>query len=213
MDFRHLHKSYWHSWMTTALLAAAALGGFILYTNLSILEYRAQIYSPDTVPAAEHVIVFGGGMDADGVQSFMQQDRVTMGVSLMLSEKGEMLTISGDDGYNRFDEVSSMYDQAIAAGLTETQVQMDPHGYRTYESCWRARHILGMSSAIVVSHEFHLSRIIYLCEQHGLRVVGVAADAREYYDDGWVSGPREILARVKAWWQAEVTRPTARIAY
>ncbi len=212
MDFTHLHKSYWHSWMTTLVLAGAALAGFILYTNSIILEYSDRIYTAEEVPASEHAIVFGGGMDAPDVQTLMQQDRVTMGTSLILSEKANMLTVSGDDGFNRFDEVSAMYDQAIEAGVPEVQLQIDPHGYRTYESCWRARHMFGMSSAIVVSHAFHLPRIIYLCEQHGLHVVGVAADVREY-DDAWVSGPREILARVKAWLEAEVTKPLATVGY
>lgn len=188
------------------------LGALLLYTNVQVLQYDTVV-SMEVAPTSTVALVFGGGMEADGSQTIMQQDRVMVGGDLYLSGVVDTVMVTGDDGANRFDETSAMYDQLIAYGIPETAIRIDPHGYRTYESCWRAAYVFGIEEAIVVSHTFHLPRIQYICESFGISTVGVAADIREYEHDWLVSVPREILARFKAWWQVEITKPLPRVIY
>ena len=46
--------------------------------------------------------------------------------------------------------------------------------------------------AVLVTHEFHLSRAIYLCQNAGIDSVGITADRRKY-DDGSDQGGRMRL--------------------
>lgn len=209
--FRHTHISIFKSLLLAAVLALLSIAALLLYANVQILQYD-NIVPIDGASTSSVVIVFGGGIEASGEQTIMQQDRVATAVDLFLNGHAPRILLSGDDGANRFDEVSAMYDQALSYGVPETALLLDPHGYRTYESCWRAARVFHVSSAIVVSHAFHLPRIQYLCESFGIDTVAVAADIRAY--DAWVvSVPREILARFKAWWQVEVTKPLPRVTY
>ena len=185
----------------------------LLYTNVSILQYETGIVAIEHAPTTTYALIFGGGMQEDGSQSIMQMDRVATGVSLYDAKKVSTLVMTGDDGGNNFDEVHAMEDQAIQYGVVASDVSLDPHGYRTYESCYRAKHVYGIDQAIVVSQSFHLPRIMYICSSMGIEVVGVAADNREYEDDFFVTTPREILARLKAWWQVEITKPLPRVLH
>lgn len=184
----------------------------LLFTNSIILQYRSEILSIEEVQPSTQVLVFGGGMNADGTQSIMQMDRVTTGVSLYNSRKVTDIIMTGDDGENRQNEVDAMMAQAIQYGVPAERVTSDPHGYRTYESCWRARYVYGIKTAIVVSQDFHLPRIIYICRKMGVQVIGVSGNLREY-GSVWAPGPREILARLKAWIQVEITKPLPRVVY
>lgn len=208
-----LFLSYRIQLSLVALLTMACLGALLLYANMVVLEYDTNIVSVDQAPTSSIAIVFGGGMEEDGTQTLMQQDRVMTGGNLYLKQTVQTVMVTGDDGANRFDETSAMYDQLIAYGVPELDTQIDPHGYRTYESCWRAARVYGVKKAIVVSHAFHLPRIRYICESFGISTIGVEADVRVYEDDWMVSVPREILARLKAVWQVEVTKPLPRVTY
>jgi SanA protein len=70
--------------------------------------------------------------------------------------------------------------------------------------------VYGVTQALVISQEFHLPRIMYLCNGLGINVTGVAADLRDYGYAGYKAEARELLARVKGWWQLEVSKPQPR---
>jgi SanA protein len=212
MYFRATFASYTTQWTIVLILFFCTLCALLWYTNVQVLQYASQPIGTQ-IEESRVAIVFGGGMQSDGSQTIMQQDRVLVAGDLFLNNIVDMIIVSGDDGANRFDETSAMYDQLIAYGIPETAIQIDPHGYRTYESCWRAARVFDIDTAIVVSHAFHLPRIRYLCESFGIRTIGVSADIGEYNGAWLASGPREILARMKAWWQVEITKPLPRVTY
>lgn len=184
------------------------LGLLILVsTNFFILKNAAQIYSVNTVPTSSLAIIFGGGMKNNGAEmSDMQWDRVSVGAELFKLGKVEQLMITGDDGWFKANEISAMKRRLLELGVPEEKISADPHGYRTYESCLREARLFNINSAIVISQSFHLPRIQYLCEQFGIETTLVQADKREY-GSWWVPNAREWLARVKAVWQVEVTKP------
>jgi len=128
-------------------------------------------------------------------------------VELFKMGKVEQLMMTGDDGVFRNDEVDAMRALAISLGVPTSSVSIDPHGYRTYESCYREKNIYGISSAVVISQTFHLPRIQYFCRSLGINTVGVAADLQDYGYSLPRMQLREILARVKGWWQMEISRP------
>ncbi len=184
------------------------LGLLILVsTNLFILKNAKEIYSPTQAPTTTLAIIFGGGMKNNGAEmSDMQWDRVSVGAELFKSGKVERLMITGDDGWFKNDEITAMRNRLIELGVPPEKIVVDPHGYRTYESCLREAKLFGITRAIVISQSFHLPRIQYLCEHFGIQTVLVESDKRSY-DSWWVQNAREWFARVKAVIQVEITKP------
>ena len=93
--------------------------------------------------------------------------------------------------------------------MPEDVVVLDYAGFRTYDSCYRARDVFGLWDVIGVSHAYHLPRIRYICEAMGIRTVGYVADRREYLGEGWWK-IREFLADTKAWIEVNITKPLPR---
>jgi vancomycin permeability regulator SanA len=179
----------------------------LTYTNLIILKRRANIIFPDDVATSTVGLIFGAGLEDDGSLKPMLKDRVLAGVALYKSGKVSMLMMTGDDGRRYSDEVGAMKNAAMEYGVPENRIVIDPHGYRTYESCYRESKIYGFTEVIAVSQAFHLPRIVYLCENFGIKTSGVSADLHNYGLDSLYMGVREIGARLKAWWQVKITRP------
>lgn len=182
----------------------------VAFTNATILSYSKYTVPFSSVPPSDLGLVFGGGMQDNGDQSQMQKDRVRVGVELFKAGKVHMLMMTGDDGGFRGDEVDAMRTMAIDMGVPTSSVVIDPHGYRTYESCYREKNVYGITRAVAISQNFHLPRIAYLCNNLGVQVLGVSADISNYGLDLPKMQLRDVLAKVLAWWQIEVSHPLPR---
>jgi SanA protein len=191
-------------------VVVAVFGAIVLYANAVILWRPGRIEERvERVPHARIALVFGGGMKSTTTMSELQEDRVIRAIELYKAGVVDILVMTGDDGARIIDEVHPMRDYAIAHGVAAEDVAIDPHGYRTYESCYRAGRVYGMNDIIAISQRFHLSRILYMCNTLGVQTIGVAADLRPYAAF-WKMQLREVGARVKGWWQIEVSHPLPR---
>ena len=76
-------------------------------------------------------------------------------------------------------------------------IQPDYGGRRTYDSCYRAKHIFGLEEAILVTQEFHLPRALLLCRGMGINAAGVPADKQGYINMPWFR-LREVGATLQA---------------
>ena len=179
----------------------------LVFSNLDILQERSFIFFPADVPSTTIGLVFGGGLNKDGSLNSMVEDRIAAGVALFRSGKVGKLMITGDDGRMYNNEVDAMKKAVLALGVAEDKILVDRHGYRTYDSCYREAKVYGIKRVVAVSQFFHLPRIIFLCEHFGIGTTGVAADFRNYGFDSLYMNIREIGARLKSWWQVNVTNP------
>lgn len=194
------------------ILWVAGLGlsvflAFLIYANALILRWPHQVISVADAPTSSIALVFGGGMKDATTMSDLQADRVSVGIELYKQGKVKKIMMTGDDGAYVSDEVDAMRKAALDAGVPADDILVDPHGYRTYESCYREHFVYGLDSAIAISQNFHLARISYLCDHFGLKTVGIAADLRDYGFTKYKMNIREFGARLKAWWQIVVTKP------
>jgi SanA protein len=165
------------------LMAAVALGvaAFPLAWYLwARWHYGRQTYSVEHVCHERIAIVFGARVYADGRLSPMLQDRVETAVALYQAGKVDKLLLSGDNRFNDYDEPGRMRDYALTLGIPDQDIQPDYAGRRTYDTCYRARAIFGVESAILITQDFHLPRALFTCDSLGLDVVGVAADRQSY---------------------------------
>lgn len=146
---------------------------------------------------SEAVMVLGASLMPNGTASRALEERLKKGVELYQAGKAPTLLLTGDDGALRTNEVAVMREEALKANIPEAQLRVDPHGYRTYESCKRAK-AAGYERLIVVTQRFHLARALFLCKTLGVDVQGVTASS-----DGvprlWFHWGRDLLASVKAW--------------
>ncbi len=173
--------------------------GLYMYLDVS-WRYRDRVRTPETLEPRPVALIFGAGVYPDGRLSPMLADRVETGVSLYRAGKVQKLLMSGDNRVLTYNEPWHMGDYAVAHGVPESALAFDYAGRRTYDSCWRAKHIFGLEEVVVVTQGFHLPRALYLCQSMGLDAVGVAADRRAYPRRVlvWLH-LREVLARIWAW--------------
>jgi SanA protein len=156
------------------VLAALALPRWVLGWQFAG-RIRPMALAPDR-PVA---IVFGAGLRRDGTPTRVLMDRVETAVELYRTGKVERLLMSGTarPGY---DEPGAMARAAESLGVPAEAVIVDPQGFRTRESCARARAVFGFDSALLVSQRFHLTRALALCDSVGIDANGVAADRSRY---------------------------------
>lgn len=105
--------------------------------------------------------------------------------------------------YNASEAPAGRAAVVFGAGLV-----MDYAGRSTYDTCYRAHAIFGLTSAVLVTQAFHLPRALYLCDALGMNTVGVVADRRDYRQRTelyW--NVREIFATAAAWWDVTIAHP------
>ena len=85
----------------------------------------------------------------------------------------------------------------------------DHDGYDTYETMYRAGHVYGVSHAIVATQHYHNVRAVYIGHQLGITTYGV--DAAETDSSGSWMTLREYGSRMKAFFQAGIFKPEAKV--
>lgn len=153
-------------------------------------EAAAQLEDVDCI------LILGCGVRADGSPSLMLRDRLDMGLRLYEAGAAPKLLMSGDHSRTDYDEVNSMKNYAMAAGVPSEDVFMDHAGFSTYESMYRARDVFCAEKILIVSQGYHLYRAVYDARALGLEAYGVAAEDVRYAGQ-FVRDLREILARCK----------------
>lgn len=142
------------------------------------------------------IIVLGCQVKDDGTPSDMLKDRLTRGVEVYNLGAAPRVLMSGDHGREEYDEVGTMKDYAVEAGVPSEVIFMDHAGFSTYESMYRAKEIFQVDKVIVITQEYHLYRALYIAEQLGIEAYGVASDYHTYAGQG-MRDLREVLARCK----------------
>jgi SanA protein len=192
------------------LLILVAFGLLVLLVPrlVTALSARGRVYTVADVPARRVAIVFGAGLWRDGSPTPILYDRVATAADLYHAGKVEKLLLSGDNRFVDYNEPAAMRELALTLGVPDEDIVLDYAGRRTYDTCYRAKAIFGVTQAILVTQEFHLPRALYLCNQLGLDAVGVNADLRDYRRASvlyW--NLRELIATTAAVWDVTVRHP------
>jgi SanA protein len=172
------------------------------------LYARPKTYTAADVPARRVAIVFGAGLWRNGTATPVLQDRVQTAANLYFAGKVEKLLMSGDNRFVDYNEPAVMREVAISLGVPESAIVLDYAGRRTYDTCYRAKAIFGVTEAILVTQAFHLPRALYECSQLGIGSVGVEADLRVYSISSMLYwNARELFATVAALWDINISHP------
>lgn len=173
---------------------------FVLGVNFYVKHVGGELLvSPDDIgeiEKADCIIVLGCQVRADGTPSDMLKDRLERGLELYFAGVAPKILMSGDHGQTEYDEVNTMKQYAIDAGVPSEDVFMDHAGFSTYESIYRAKEIFKAESVVIVTQEYHLYRALYIADKFELKASGVHCDYNIYA--GQINREiREILARNK----------------
>ena len=191
--------------LSLVVLGAGAVLLPRLYTEL---HARSRLFAPSDAPEQPVAVVFGAGLWRDGSPSPVLRDRIATAADLFFQGKVQKLLMSGDNRFEDYNEPGAMRQFALDLGVPEEAIVLDFAGRRTYDTCYRARDIFGLESAILVPQRSHLPRALYPCNPRGLPAVGVPADRRGYLrrTSLFWSG-REAVATLVALWELHITRP------
>ena len=192
------------------ILLFGVLGILILGLPTLIAELygRNRVYSISEVSPMPVAIVFGAGLSRDGSPSPVLRDRVATAAQLYFEGKVQKLLMSGDNRFIDYNEPGAMHAYALSLGVPEDAIVLDYAGRRTYDTCYRAKDIFGLTQAILVSQDYHLPRTLITCNGLGIKSVGVSADLRVYNSSAqryWRL--REIPATLVAFVDVFITRP------
>jgi SanA protein len=174
-------KNFWKFFWRLAL-TLSLLGFFGLYLPrfILVLYSKPRTFSAKDVSPHRVAIVFGAGLWRDGTPTPVLRDRVQTAANLYFDSKVEKLLMSGDNRTLDYNEPESMRQYALSLGVPDGAIVLDYAGRRTYDTCYRARDIFGVKSAILVTQGFHLPRALFLCNMLGVDGVGVPADLQYY---------------------------------
>ena len=198
------------SWIWRNLLLLGILTMLILSTPRLITGIYAgnRIYATDESPSKRVAIVFGAGLRRDGTPTAILRDRVETAANLYASGKVEKILMSGDNRFEYYNEPEAMRQYALSLGVPAQAIAMDYAGRRTYDTCYRARAIFGVESALLVSQKFHLPRALFLCNTLGLEASGVEANQRRYRKISLlIWNVREQLATIGAFLDVYISNP------
>jgi len=173
------------------------------------LYSAAHTYTIADAPDKPVGIVFGAGLWRDGSPTPVLRDRVETGARLYFSGKIKKLLMSGDNSFVDYNEPEAMRRYAIELGVPDDDIVLDYAGRRTYDTCYRAKHIFKLDEALLITQKFHLPRAIYLCRHLGIDGAGVIADTRQYrFPSRFIWNIRELPASLAALWEVHVSHPT-----
>src|SRR5512133_1816391 len=176
--------------------------GLLLVTITRFVFLRnaaPETFSISNAPARRVAIVFGAEVKKDGTPSVILKDRVETAVALYKSGKVEKLLMSGDNRFEDYNEPESMRQYALTLGMPDSDIVLDYAGRRTYDTCYRAKEIFGVDSAVLVTQAFHLPRSLFLCKAFGMDAVGVESENYYYLKRSrLIWNTRELLATVQS---------------
>ena len=158
--------------------------------NIITPEETAELKDVDCI------VVLGCQVKDNGKPSDMLADRLRRGIELYNEGVAPKIIMSGDHGQKEYDEVNTMKQVAVDAGIPSSDVFMDHAGFSTYETLYRAKEIFEADKIVVVTQEYHLYRTLYIAEKLGIEAYGVNADYHTYWGQSNREA-REILARCK----------------
>lgn len=184
--------------MVAGVVAAGLLVALVAVANAIVLIGGSGDERVADAPHAQVALLLGAKVNPDGTPSPMLRDRIAVAAELYRDHKVDKVLASGDHSTVNYDEVNAMKRGLLAAGVPVQDIFTDHAGFDTWASVVRARKVFKVSSALIVTQDFHLPRAVWLARQAGLMAHGVSANLSGYGRQEQLSQMREVLARVKA---------------
>ncbi|RKW23848.1 hypothetical protein D8B46_02570 [Candidatus Gracilibacteria bacterium] len=188
----------------TLLLFFLCFAVFLI--NYYVLSFSKENYfsSVDGLGNKEVGLVFGASVRG-GKPSLILQDRLDVAAEAYKSGKINKIIVSGDNSSVDYNEPFIMKKYLINHGVKKEDIYEDFAGFDTYDSLYRAKDIFKADELVLFTQNFHLRRALYIADKLGIKAYGVQTDLRNYAGVRY-NYYREILARVKAFFETEIIK-------
>lgn len=162
--------------LNTALIAALVVATVIMFVPVLFrwAETRHMYDEVHELPRTDVALVLGASVRR-GVPSPILEERAHAAVQLYLAGKVDKILVTGDDSVRSNDEVTPVRKYLQRAGIPDEDIFLDHAGFDTYSSMFRAGEIFDVSSATIVTQDFHLPRAVYIARSLGINAVGLNA--------------------------------------
>ena len=186
-------------WCKRIAIGAMLLTGIFAAISSAIpLVLRATMnpyiyFSAAALPHAQAALVLGASVADNKFLSPILMARADGAIALYKSHIVSKILVSGDNATVSYNEVSPVRRYLLAQGVAPEDIFLDHAGFDTYSSMYRARHVFGVISLIIVSQSFHLPRALFLARSFGIASYGLVVPG-----GGFINALREIPAADKA---------------
>ncbi len=172
--------------VTAWLLLVMSSNGTIAGAMMRSLEWRH--FSPAPLPPAEAIVVLGGAIKSQDpprpwIDVTEQGDRVLHGAMLYLDQKAPLLILSGGritwgQGQDR-SEAEDMAELALALGVPETAMVIEPDALNTYQNAANVKAILdqrNLQQILLVTSALHMPRALAVFRKLGMVAIPAPTD-------------------------------------
>lgn len=195
-------------WRSALVLGLFVFVGLSMPKLIVLLFAAPRTFRMEDVPQTRVAIVFGAGLLRDGSAGPVLSDRVETAVKLYQTGRVNKLLMSGDNSFVEYNEPEAMRQYALERGVPNEDIVLDYAGRRTYDTCYRAKHIFQVDTAILVTQAFHMPRALFLCNWFDVESTGVEANNRYFLKRSRIYwNTRELFANFQAVWDVMVTKP------
>lgn len=157
---------------------------------------HGRIHDHPSTLKAPVAIVPGASVYRKGIPSPHLRERLQSALALFRDGRVKRVLVSGARRPT-YDETGPMRRWLIQNGVPSSAIDVDPAGFRTLDTMFRAAEVFGVRHAIVCTQRYHLPRAIFLARRAGIDAVGLAADP-PHATTAWGDRARESLAAVVA---------------
>ena len=159
---------------------------------------KAALQEAELSPKShDAIIVLGCSVDSAKKPSSMLQYRLDRALELYHAGLAERILVSGDRSEGDYDEVTVMRNYLHARGVPDEKLLLDPKGYSTYESIYRAATEYQIHNPIIVTQQYHLYRALYIADTWSMNAEGVAAQDTSFSFGKIFRLAREWFAGIK----------------
>ncbi len=164
------------------------------FFTMRVMGERYIFSNVAVVPQSDIGILLGASV-VQGKPSPVLQARAEAAVRLYEAGKIKKILVTGDDEEPDYDEVTPVFRYLIDSGIPQDDIILDHGGLDTYSSMYRARNVFDVSSATIITQDFHMPRALFLARWLGMDAYGLTAAGGDMFTHEY---SREIPASVKA---------------
>ncbi|MCE5321985.1 YdcF family protein [bacterium] len=165
--------------VSTAMVITILVGARLWVHISTRNQVRTHIAA---MPHGKIALVLGAKVHKNGKPATLLADRLNTAIRLYQAGRVDKLLMSGDNRFTHYNEPQRMRDYAVSHGVAPDDVVMDFAGRRTYDSIYRAKHIFGLSSIVIVSQRSHVERALFISKRIGIDACGVPADVKSHWN-------------------------------
>ena len=140
---------------------------------------QSSFWQEPSSSSARTGIVFGAAAWSTG-PSDVFKDRLLVAADLYKKGRIDTILVSGDNSEKHYNEPQTGKNYLISVGVNTEDIVLDYAGFRSYDTCFRAKHVFEIKHALLITQRFHLPRSLFLCQKMGIEVDGVSASVQIY---------------------------------